>query len=386
MFFASLFSSNVKAIGIRIGEEIRFRYISEDSADYTNQLFLNESDFNQRIRFYLEGIISDNITAGIKFHSRGIGGIPYNEQVTFDGISRPNFAVWLENAYVKLKYPWIDLNIGKQEMLDNEGLILNDNTCGFDGISANFYLPLHIGVKGLNFLIPDNEGKQWNILGGELSFLILKHKLNLLYINEKTLSLEKDKNFQGARIKGPIVPGVDYHISYIQQTGKINNNKYQGDALLGGIISEASIPVLGSGTFQLEYGQGSGNNEFTSDDEGFYSEFGFLPEEDYGEYYMENRNPQQGRNNSLENLSLLKLGIKVSPIQNLYIGFNYYNYTLTSRKVDNIIGTEYDTFLIYQLSPGVNLKFVHARFSPQEAANFPEGDGLKILTELQVEF
>ena len=376
-------SSRLGLAGVRVGEEIRVRLVPVSNGD--------ESYIYQRTRLLMEGVLAEGVTIGIKLQSRGFWGVD-SSTVTIEGLTRKNMLPWIENAYVKvdefLGLP-LYLALGRQPLRYGDGLLVDDNASGYDAIKLSAILPWQIDCD-LMMLKPTEPGgvspdnwKEKNAYG-----LFIKRRwkgitpqISGFWQRDRTIGV--DKNFLGFHVGGKLGKEVDYRGGIIIQSGKGGGTDYKGLAyILGGTFEAESR--FGKGIVTCEYLVGSGEvAPITAKDENFLSDYAHLSEEEYGEYYVQNRSAvrQGDPDYAFTNLKLFKLGLSVFPISELKTGLNYFIYNSHTPK--GAIGDEVDISVKYYYSANLSFRLVYGIFM---AGKLAEDGADKVMGEVMVKF
>ncbi len=369
--------------GVRVGEEVRIRMVPVSNED--------ESYVYQRTRLLMEGVLAEGVTIGIKVQSRGFWGVD-SSTVTIEGLTRRNMLPWIENAYLKADELFglpLYLALGRQPLLYGDGLLVDDNASGYDAIKLSGILPWQVDCELIMLkpteasgVSPDNW-KENNAYG-----LFVKRKWKRItpqvsgfWQRDRTIGVEK--NFLGFHVNGRLGKEVDYRGGLILQSGKGGGRDYKGVAYILGGDFEADTR-FGKGMLACEYLAGSGEiTPITGKDENFFSDYAHLSEEDYGEYYLENRSVvRQGDTDyAITNLKLFKLGLAVFPLPELKTGLNYYIYNSYSPK--GSIGDEVDISVKYYYSENLSFRLVYGIFM---AGKIAEDSANKVLGEVMVKF
>jgi len=377
-------SVQVSLAGVRVGEEVRIRWVPVNDGD--------ESYFYQRTRLFMEGVLAEGVTVGIKLQSRGFWGID-TSTVTIEGLTRKNMLPWFENAYVKIDQFFglpLYLALGRQAVEYGNGLLINDNASGYDAVKLSASLSWRIDCEVLLLKPTEANGvspDEWKEKNGYGLFFRRRWKrvtpqISGLWQRDQTNNV--NKNFLGFHLSGNLGKGVNYQAGLVTQSGKGEKKDYGGLAYFIGGDFKADTR-LGKGVLVCEYLTGSGETPtpITGKDENFYTDYGHLSEEEYGEYYMENRSEVRvgDRDYSATNLKLLKLGISVFPIPKLKTGVNYFMYTSDTPKAS--IGDEFDIFIHYNYSENLSLRLLYGAFM---AGKIAEESADKFLSEVLLKF
>jgi hypothetical protein len=170
---------------------------------------------------------------------------------------------------------------------------------------------------------------------------------------------------------------VDYRGGIVSQSGKGEGGDYKGLAYILGGNFEAKTKI-GKGMLVCEYLVGSGEK-----DKNFISDYAHISEEEYGEYYMENRSEvrDEDPDYAITNLKMFKLGISIFPLPELKTGLNYFIYNSYTPK--GSIGDELDIFVKYDYSPNLSLRLGYSTFM---AGKLAKNSADKVLGEVMVKF
>jgi len=383
VLFIFRMSVQVCLAGVRVGEEVRIRWVPVNNGDV--------SYFYQRTRFFIEGILAEGVTVGLKLQSRGFWGID-SSTVTIEGLTRRNMLPWIENAYVKidefLRLP-LYLAFGRQSIQYGNGLLVNDNASGYDAIKLSAFLPWRVNCELLMLkpteadgVSPDNwKNKNAYGLLFERKWKIITPQISGFWQRDETNDV--DKNFLGIHLSGKLGKGVDYRSGIVSQLGKGGGTDYKGLAYILGGNFEADTKV-GKGIVVCEYFVGSGEEvPITGKDESFLSDYAHLSEEEYGEYYMENRSEVRNGDPdyAVTNLKIFKLGVSIFPIPKLRTGLNYFIYNSYTPKGN--IGDEVDLSINYKYSSNLSLRLGYSTFM---AGKLAKNGANKVLGEVMVKF
>ncbi len=376
-------SPGVGLAGVRVGEEVRIRIVPVSNGD--------ESYVYQRTRLLMEGVLAEGITIGIKLQSRGFWGVD-TSTVTIEGLTRRNMLPWIENAYVRVDEFFglpLYLSLGRQTLQYGDGLLVDDNASGYDAIKLSAILPWAVDCELMMLkpteaigVSPDNW-KEKNAYGAFIKrrWKGITPQISGFWQRDRTIGV--DKNFVGCQVSGQLGKEVDYRGGVIIQSGKGGGRDYKGLAyILGGTF--AADTRFGKGIAVCEYLVGSGElAPITGKDENFSSDYAHLSEEEYGEYYMENRNVvRQGDTDyAITNLKIFKLGLSIFPLPELKTGFNYLIYNSPSPKGN--IGDEVDISVKHYYSENLSFRLVYGIFMPGKLA---EDGANKVMGEVMVKF
>jgi len=383
LFCIIVLSLQVCLAGVRVGEEVRIRWVPINNE--------NESYFYQRTRFFIEGILAEGVTVGLKLQSRGFWGVD-TSTVTIEGLTRTNMLPWIESAYIRVdeffRLP-LYLVFGRQSLRYGNGLLVNDNVSGYDAIKLSALLPWRVDCELLMVKPTEADGispNNWNEKSAYGIFFKRKWKeitpqISGFLERDETNSVEK--NFMGLDLTGEPGKGVYYWASIISQSGKEGGRDYKGLAYSLGGNFEAETRI-GKGILACEYFVGSGEGiPPTGKDENFFSGYGHLSEEEYGEYYMENRSEVRDGDPdyAITNLKVFKLGASIFPIPELGTGLNYFIYNSYAPKGN--IGNEVDLFVNYKYSQNLSLRLAYGIFMKGKIG---KNSADKVLGEVLVKF
>jgi len=377
-------SVQVCLAGVRVGEEVRIRWVPVSNSD--------NSYFYQRTRFLMEGILAEGVTIGVKLQSRGFWGVD-TSTVTIEGLTRRNMLPWIENAYVSIDGFFglpLYLGFGRQSLQYGNGLLVNDNASGYDAIKLSAFLPLRLDCEIIILKPTEADGvspDNWKEKSAYGVFLKRKWKkvtpqISGFWQRDRTNSI--DKNFLGLHLSGELGKGVDCRGDIVIQSGKGEGREYKGLAYILGGDFEAETKI-GKGMLVCEYLVGSGEEvALAGKNENFFSDYAHLSEEEYGEYYMENRSEVRiedlDYDYAITNLKIFKLGVSIFPLPKLKTGLNYFIYNSYAPK--GSIGDEVDISVKYKYSENLSLRVVYSGFMGKIAENSAD----KVLGEVMVKF
>ena len=378
-------SPGVGLAGVRVGEEVRIRMVPVSDGD--------ESYVYQRTRLLMEGVLAEGITIGIKLQSRGFWGVD-TSTVTIEGLTRRNMLPWIENAYVKvdeiLGLP-LYLALGRQPLLYGDGLLVNDNASGYDAIKLSAILPWQVDCELMMVKPTESDGispdnwKEKNAYGAFIKrrWKRITPQISGFWQRDRTIGV--DKNFLGFHVSGKLGKEVDYRGGMVLQSGKGGGRDYKGLAYILGGNFQADTR-FGKGIAVCEYLVGSGElAPIAGKDENFLSDYAHLSEEEYGEYYVENRSAVRKEDldydYAITNLKILKLGLSVFPLPELRTGLTYFTYNSYTPKGN--IGDEVDISVKYYYSANLSFRLVYGIFM---AGKLAEDSANKVMGEVMVKF
>jgi len=382
LLFALQVSAQVCLAGVRVGEEVRIRWVPVNNGD-TSYIY-------QRTRFLMEGILAEGVTVGLKLQSRGFWGVD-TSTVTIEGLTRRNMLPWIENAYVKVDEFFglpLYLTFGRQPLQYGNGLLVDDNASGYDAIKLSAFLPWRSECELIMLKPTEADGvspDNWKEKSAYGLFLKKKWKKITPQISgfwQRDRNNNIDKNFLGLHLSGELGKGVDYRGSIVIQSGKGEGGDYKGLAYILGGNFEAKTKI-GKGMLVCEYLVGSGEVSITGKNENFFSDYAHISEEEYGEYYMENRSEVRNEDPdyAITNLKMFKLGISIFPLPELKTGLNYFIYNSYTPK--GSIGDEIDLFVKYNYSSNLSLRLGYSTFM---AGKLAKNSADKVLGEVMVKF
>jgi hypothetical protein len=365
-----------------VGEEVRIRWVPVNNGD-TSYIY-------QRTRFLMEGILAEGVTVGLKLQSRGFWGVD-TSTVTIEGLTRRNMLPWIENAYVKVDEFFglpLYLTFGRQPLQYGNGLLVDDNASGYDAIKLSAFLPWRSECELIMLKPTEADGvspDNWKEKSAYGLFLKKKWKKITPQISgfwQRDRNNNIDKNFLGLHLSGELGKGVDYRGSIVIQSGKGEGGDYKGLAYILGGNFEAKTKI-GKGMLVCEYLVGSGEVSITGKNENFFSDYAHISEEEYGEYYMENRSEVRNEDPdyAITNLKMFKLGISIFPLPELKTGLNYFIYNSYTPK--GSIGDEIDLFVKYNYSSNLSLRLGYSTFM---AGKLAKNSADKVLGEVMVKF
>ncbi len=386
--------------GVKVGEEIRIRAKTVVNQNYDKTLKDYNNYFEQRNRFFIEGILPEGISLKIKLQSEGYWGVSSSNSSI---IADDRLNLWVENAYIKFTqikgFP-IDLTIGRQPISYKDGLIINDDARGFNAINIGVFLPYKIISNFYVIKARENSGDTpGNFRDNNGYLLTLKRKWKkktfifdlLLYslLERNYFPDEKEKkNFVGLCLSNKLIKGIEYGLEITKGWGTIENNNYNSFAY----IIQSSLKAesaYGMGKLHLAYAKGSGDKLDTSKKEDFYSSYMHIDEEKWGEYYLTHRNnPDYSvinqEDNTLTDLTIFKVGIEINPKFKINTEIDYFIYSSPGKNV--ILGDEFDICVKYDYSTNALLRLVYGIFMPDKGIKEKGDNATKIMAEVVVKF
>ncbi len=343
---------------IDTGLKLRIRSYSASNPDYSSQTSDARTYFDQRTEFYLRGILKKDILAEMTIQNKNIWG-------------RENEAkFFLETGFIsiaKIANLPVALKIGRQNFRLNEGLLIDDDSTGFDGIEINAKLPFSVTGKAAGFKLIESSTKtlagnsDTDVYVLSLGEKILKGKLFLNYFCENNKSAAQKKEFTDMRYESALVRDTKW-------TAEIVKSNFDAMGYLVRVSAKGNISRLGKGGGFALFAYGSGDNPNTPADEGFKTITTHIKEYDgFGEYYIAHR--ESGRSNTLENLKITGFGFHSKPTRlPLKIFANYFTYSLAETAGGpDAIGKELDAGIRYDYTENIKFRVVFSNFSPDKA-------------------
>lgn len=383
-FWFLVFGFSFLLADINTGLDIRGRGYRMSNPEYGNPAKTERNFFEQRTRFYFEGQLKKGVSGKMILQNSGIWG--RNEETEF----------FLNNANIKIKKIFgsrLTVKIGRQSLRLNDGLLINDDGNGFDGVMADAKLPLGIVATGISFKFVESSTQ--NFSGGmkdkDIYLLSLKKSFsgkNIFlnyFIDVDKSSGTKKHSLISFRYESALIKEVQWTIEIVKTIGA----KKDFDTLAGFLRINAlgDIAKVGKGGGFFVFATGSGDKTSTPAYEGFHPDSSFIGEwNDFGEYYMKNR--EENRSNSIENLQIMGGGLSSMPKESLNIFLNYFSYTLPEKNLDGEedLGKEFDFGVEYSYTDNLELRLVFSRFSPGAATAESGSTTRQILFETNLTF
>lgn len=324
-----------------------------------------------RNRLFLTATIPEKFSIGLKLQDIGWWGSQGDD---FFGLSIASHTCFIENAYLKINNIFrtpilpLDITVGRQSIKIGDGIVLDDDHFGFDGLRVGWRLPWKLKLDGFVFKPPHPDTDIWGLAGeGKLFGWVIKP-----YIVEisSTTSLAY---FGGLRVEKPTpepLKGASYKFEICRQFGNASpTTKYGGLAYLVGGILAGEVPLFGCTEIYAELIKSSGDEATLEMDERFFSPFAHrrdgLEKVGFGEYFAA----------EVSNIWLLNAGIEISPFKKLSIKGDYFAFTNgeetrmlfgTLKEAGKEIGGEYNLSVEYRFFPGVVAHLIYAQFAEKE--------------------
>jgi len=355
LFFSAL--AGICRADVDTGLDIRGRAYNSSNPAYTTDE-ASRNFFDQRTRFYLKGMLKENINCEMTIQNTGLWGQENNDKLFFE---RTNIKA---EEFFSLPASVI---LGKQGCKIGEGLLVNDENTGLSGIKIDSRLPLGFNASAAAFKLIETSSETFS--GGErdndVYFATLGRKIfggefAVAYFTDvnKTSSTATQQTLIDIRYESAVSGELKWSWEFAKSIG--DKKGLDTSALIVRVKAFGNIAKLGKGNAFLVYAKGK---------EGFKPSTSHIAEyEETGEYYMKNR--ESGRSNSIENLQLMGAGAKARtkfiPVD---IFFNYFDYGLAAADLagKTKLGRETDYGLLYSYTDNLKFRFVYSIFSPGEA-------------------
>ncbi|MBA3065197.1 hypothetical protein KJ633_05000 [bacterium] len=357
---------------INTGLDIRGRAFSSDNPSGGDGKC---SYFEQRTRFYFEGLMQKDVTGKISLQNNGIWGRDSEEEL------------FLDRAYISAGHIFglpLGASIGRQGCKLGDGLLLNDEKTGLSGIKLNASLPWGFTGEGAAFKLI--EASSASFAGSEadrdIYFVSLSRNAfggnaSLTYFSDfnKTLSSSTKLSLLDLRYESPETKEIQWLFEYAQSAG----SDVKTSALLARVTALGNIYKFGKGRAFVLFANGEDN---------FTSGATFVNEEkNFGEYYMKNR--ENGRSNTLNNLRIIGTGFKSTPFAKpVNFLFNYFSYNLVAGNAAGLkeLGKEMDMGLEYAPTQNLGFRLIYSSFSQGEALSDTGGKIKQFLFETNLNF
>ncbi len=366
---------------VNTGIDIRGRGYRMSTPYYGTPRETSRNFFEQRTRFYLEGLLKKDVGGGIKLQNFGIWG--REDEADF----------FLETANISIKNTFGSVKIGRQNFMLNDGLLINDNANGLDGVTFETKLPFGFKADGAAFKLVESSTQNFSGGAADKDVYLISLKKNFsgknIFINY-TAGIDKSsgtKNHSLLDIR--YESAVSKELQWTVEIAKTAGAKKNFDALayLLRINAFGDISKIGKGGGFLLFASGSGDDAGSPADEGFHPAVSFIEEwSGFGEYYMKNRG--EGLDNSIENLQIIGGGLSCNPKKYLNVLFNYFSYALIEKNItgETALGKEFDLGAEYSYTENLTLRFVFSRFAPGAATATSGSSVRQILFETNLIF
>src|SRR3989339_325021 len=374
-----LTTSNFLFSDVRIGSEIETGGVSYSNPNYGKTSGVKNTYLYEKSRFYIEGDLKNNVSAGFKLFSRGVFGKEFGKEFTTvkSSITFINYTPQIENVFVKFKeindYP-IDLIVGRQPVKIGQGIIVDDDGLGFDALRLQGTIPL-VNIRADTFLIKrvetsatqytNEKGEDLYSIGGNWTYDD-DYNFRVYYFVENSSSPLK-KDFISLRADGRFKQGVDYRAEIIKAGGG-----YSGISYLVGLTAYSKIKRLGTTSVNLEYAVGSGQNNGLGFDPTYGHKTDGLERAGYGEYFGASISDFYGGLKNFkadgQGVHTTLLGLGFEPYNKLHMDFNYYVlFSLDSPELsgqESYLGEEFDIMASYKYTENCSINLLYGKFSP----------------------
>ena len=365
-------SAGVIRADINTGLDIRGRAYGADSLSGTGG---KVSYFEQRSRFYFEGLLQKGVTGNLTLQNNGVWGRDDEEEL------------FLDRAYISAERIFglpIDASLGRQGCKLGDGLLINDEKTGLSGIKLNASLPLGFKADAAAFKLI--EASSASVAGGNsdrnvyffsLSRNAFGGSATLTYFADydNTLSSSTELSLLDLRYESR----KDQEVQWVFEYAKNPGSGIDTSAMLARATAYGDIYKFGKGHAFILFADGK---------EGFTTGTAFINEQDnFGEYYMKNR--EGGRSGTLENLRIIGTGIKTSimakPVNML---LNYFTYNLAAANSQGMkeLGKEMDFGFEYAHTKNLGFRLIYSSFSKGEALSASGGKVKQFLFETNLNF
>jgi hypothetical protein len=373
------------AAELDIGQEIDFGYRNVKRGDN-----LDDTEFRQEIKLYMDAYLRDGIQIGGKLNSSGIMNSTADE-VIFEGNGIDNLNPFFEQAYIKINnyygYP-VFLTFGKQPIKWAEGLLVNDNERGLPAVKIEYSAPYKIKTEAYHLRTRNNlldiSGIEGTGIRAARTFGF--RKLELDYIVEKYESTKKVKRtVYGGAFTRNLYRGLEYSLLGYLMDGKKGNTNFDGYAIGAYGKFEGVVDPIGKGGAWIRYLEGSGN--LTDDEQGFNPILSIVEADMIGDFYGRNREYAMvdgSRSNtitlshSIANLSALRYALYATVRDEVSV----FMIRSTYKKVDPElpIGGSITFGMRYTYS-FLDFELAYTKFAPEdEYDNYTDGEITKFLS------
>jgi len=183
---------------IDIGLKIRGRYYGVKNP-LGNKTSDERSYYEQRSRFYLKGLLKKNVFVNFVVRGENIWGRKDEDEI------------FVDNAYINAKEIFnlpVSLKLGRQSVKLGDGIFVNDDGKGLDGISINGVLPWNIelnftGFKLVETSTPSSSGKSYdrNLYFASLEKELFDIQTQITWIREFEVSSSTKVTFLDVRLE-----------------------------------------------------------------------------------------------------------------------------------------------------------------------------------------
>lgn len=365
-----LFLSPARA-DIDTGLDIRGRSYSADAPAASGKV----SYFEQRSRFYFEGLLRNDVQAKLTIQNNSIWGRDGEEEL------------FLDRAYIRagglFNLP-LEVSLGRQGCKLGDGLLINDNDTGLSGLSFKAALPWGFRTDGAAFKLIEASSSSFagGIADRDIYYFALSRKIlngegTLTYFKDYDRSLSSSTELSLIDIR--YASSEDREAQWIFEYAKSAGKGEDTSAILARVTAYGNIYKLGEGSAFVLFADGK---------EGFRTGASFIGEdENFGEYYIKNR--ENGRENSLENLRTMGAGFKSSLMNKpVNLLFHYFTYELSAVDVQGLkdLGKETDFGLEYTYTRNLDFRLIYSVFTRGEAFAAESGKVKQLLFETNLKF
>ncbi len=369
---AVFITADILRADINTGLDIRGRAFSADTLSGAGGKI---SYFEQRSRFYFEGMLQKGVTGNITLQNNGVWGRDGEEEL------------FLDRAYISAEQIFglpVNASLGRQGCKLGDGLFMNDEKTGLSGIKLSASLPLGLKAEGAAFKLI--EASSSSFAGGksdrDIYFLSLSRNafggnaaLTYFADYDKTLSSSTKLSLLDLRYESRKDKEVQWVFEYAKSAGSgIDTSAFLARATAYGNI--------------YKFGEGNAFILFANGKENFTTGAAFVNEqENFGEYYMKNR--ENGRSSTLENLRIIGTGIKSSILaKRVSMLFNYFTYNLAAVDAQGMkeLGNEMDLGIEYAHTKNLDFRLIYSSFSRGEAISASGGKVKQLLFETNLNF
>jgi len=382
LIFFLIFSILPLYSDIEIGAYLRARNYSTHNTDLNSNTVDNSSYWNQRSIFYVNFLLTSNISTGFEI----LKDFRWGKDSDDIGFSQ---------AYLLLKQKTpvpVELKIGKQSWNIGDGLLIGvnkDNTeySGIDGIRGNFKLPFGIDFTAGSFEI---EKSTSSIFVFQVKKFLWKNIFSVTFLKENRKS-EGKRKYYSLRYETSKIKRIFWAGELIKTSGKDGyGTELNSLSYLIRAVGKGNVSRIGDAIVRFVYTGISGHPlyEPTTSKDTFKPLLSNVKEEIFGENFISKRFYYSSY--TLENLKILCFGIGLVPRfikkKKLEVFFNTYTYDLFKVKGEKNLGAELDYGIKYRYSYNLNFRFIVSKFTAGKAITPNKESSEKILFETKIEF